>query len=202
MTQTITGLYDTYADAQAAVGDLEAAGIPHDHISIVASDAAGEHAARREGDAVGDDAGKGAGFGAALGGAGGLLAGLGFLAIPGLGPVVAAGWLAATAVGAVGGAVIGGAAGGIVGALTKEGVPEDEAHVYAEGVRRGGTLVSARVDDAQADAARGILSDERTVDVRARGDQYRGEGWSGFDESAPVYTPEEALAERDRYGRG
>ena len=79
-----------------------------------------------------------------MGGTAGLPAGLGLLAIPGLGPVVAAGWLAATAVGAAAGA----ATGGIVGALTEAGVSEEEAHSYAEGVRRGGTLVSARVADS------------------------------------------------------
>jgi hypothetical protein len=64
-------------------------------------------------------------------------------AIPGLGPVVAAGWLTATAVGAAAGA----ATGGIVGALTEAGVSKDDASLYAEGVRRGGTLVSARVPE-------------------------------------------------------
>ena len=65
-----------------------------------------------------EDAATGAGIGAVVGGAGGLLTGLGIMAIPGVGPVVVAGWLAATAVGAVAGAVAGGAAGGIIGALT------------------------------------------------------------------------------------
>jgi hypothetical protein len=68
-----------------------------------------------------------------------LLAGLGLLAIPGLGPVVAAGWLASTALGAV----AGGAAGGLIGALTAAGVSQEDAHVSAEGIRRGGTLVTA-----------------------------------------------------------
>jgi hypothetical protein len=67
------------------------------------------------------------------------------MAIPGVGPVVAAGWLAATTLGAVTGAVACGAAGGLIGALTDSGVPEEHAHVYAEGVRRGGTLVTARL---------------------------------------------------------
>jgi hypothetical protein len=84
-----------------------------------------------------EGAGKGAGIGAGLGGAAGLLAGLGLLAIPGLGPVFAAGWLAATAVGAAAGA----ATGGLVGALTEAGVSKEDAPLYAEGVRRGGTLV-------------------------------------------------------------
>jgi hypothetical protein len=66
----------------------------------------------------------------AVGGAVGLLAGLGLLAIPGIGPVVAAGWLVSTAAGAA----AGGATGGLIGALTQAGVSEEDAHVYAEGV--------------------------------------------------------------------
>ena len=73
----------------------------------------------------------------------GLLAGLGMLAISGLGPVVAAGWLVSTAALAV----TGGAAGGLIGSLTQHGVDEDEDNAYAEGVRRGGTLVTARVPE-------------------------------------------------------
>ena len=98
----------------------------------------------------------GAGIGAAVGGIGGLLAGLGLIAIPGIGPVVAAGWLAATAAGAAGGALVGAAAGGLVGALTQAGVPENDAHVYAEGIRRGGTLVTAKVDEPLVPTARNI----------------------------------------------
>src|SRR6201992_4217524 len=145
MTQTLTGLFDRYDDARRAVQDLEAAGVAHRDISLVANDVRGAH--RDELDPATQDAGAGASIGAAVGGLGGLLAGLGLLAIPGIGPVVAAGWLAATAAGAAGGAVIGGIAGGLVGALTHAGVPEADAHVYAEGVRRGGTLVTARVAD-------------------------------------------------------
>ena len=148
--QTVTGLFDDYTDAQAAVRELETMGVPHSDISIVASNAKGDHdhlGAARANEA-GEDAGKGAGIGATVGGLGGLLAGLGLLAIPGLGPVVAAGWLASTLVGAGVGAVVGGAAGGLVGALTHAGVSEDDANAYAEGVpprrharhRQGGRL--------------------------------------------------------------
>ena len=86
----------------------------------------------------------GAGIGATAGGVVGLLAGLGLLAIPGVGPVVAAGWLVATAAGAA----VGGTAGGIIGALTQAGTSQEDAYLYAEGVRCGSTLVSARVADA------------------------------------------------------
>ena len=121
------------------------------------------------------------------------------MAIPGLGPVVAAGWLASTLVGAVGGAVVGGAAGGLVGALTKAGVPEEDAHVYAEGVRRGGTLVTARVSEDLAPEARRILNTERAVDLAGRRTAYQEQGWTAFDEAAPVFTPDEVAAERSRY---
>jgi hypothetical protein len=132
LSQTITGLFDRYEDAKLAVTELETAGVPHQDISIVANDKHEEHAnAGDKANAAGEDAGKGAGMGAAVGGVGGLLAGIGLLAIPGLGPVVAAGWLVSTAVGALGGAAIGAAAGGLVGALTHAGVPEHDAHVYA-----------------------------------------------------------------------
>jgi hypothetical protein len=79
------------------------------------------------------------------------------MTIPGVGPVAAAGWLVASAAGAAGGAAVGGAAGGLVGTLKSAGVPERDANIYAEGVSRGGTLVAARVADAQAPSAREIL---------------------------------------------
>ncbi|MEO9341065.1 general stress protein [Mesorhizobium sp. SB112] len=197
---TITGLFDNYSDAEAAVSELRSAGLREDDISIVSSNADGYHG---DGESnAGSAAGTGAGIGAALGGAGGLLAGLGMIAIPGVGPVVAAGWLAATAAGAVAGAVAGGAAGGLVGALTDSGVPEEDAHVYAEGVRRGGTLVTARVaDDSELEpVAQSILRGSNQVDVASRRSVYAAEGWSSFDETADPYSPEEIEKERARYG--
>jgi hypothetical protein len=204
MTQTITGLFDHYEDARRAVQDLEAAGVAHRDISIVGHDKRAPGAVDRVGDVAdpaAEDAGKGAGIGAAVGGVGGLLAGLGLLAIPGIGPVVAAGWLAATAAGAVGGGLIGAATGGLVGALTHAGVPADDAHVYAEGVRRGGTLVTAKVDTPLVSAARTILGDERTVDVTERRTAYAAQGWSTFDDTAPAYTDADIAAERARNTR-
>ncbi len=198
MTQIVTALYDTYDAAVSAVNDLEAFGIPHGDISIVSNNVDHRYDKDHPTNAAAD-AGTGAGIGAAVGGVGGLLTGLGLLAIPGVGPVVAGGWLVATAVGAAGGAVVGGAAGGIVGSLTRAGVPDHDANFYAEGVRRGGTLVTARVDDARAPVAREILQRYKWVDPTVRGAVYRESGWTSFDESAPPYTPEQVAAERDRY---
>jgi hypothetical protein len=201
MTQTVTALYDTYDAAVSAVNDLEASGIPHADISLVSNNVDHRYDKDHPTNAAAD-AGTGAGIGAAVGGVGGLLTGLGLLAIPGVGPVVAAGWLVATAVGAAGGAVVGGAAGGIVGSLTGAGVPEHDANFYAEGVRRGGTLVTARIDDARAPVAREILQHHKWVDPTVRGAVYRETGWTSFDESAPPYTPEQVAAERNRYMGG
>ncbi len=118
----------------------------------------------------------------------GLLAGIGSLAIPGVGPVVAAGWLIATLTGAGVGAVVGGGAGGLVGSLTHAGVPEDDAHVYAEGVRRGGSLVTVRVDEDRAAEAERILDSRTFIDPVARRAEYQQTGWKQFDETAPAVT--------------
>jgi hypothetical protein len=197
MTQTITGLFDQHDDARRAVKDLEAAGVAHRDISIVGHDQRTD-GAPAESEAA-QDAGTGAGIGATVGGIGGLLTGLGLLAIPGIGPVVAAGWLVATAAGAAGGALVGAAAGGLVGALTHAGVPESDAHVYAEGVRRGGTLVTAKVDEPLVSTAKTILTDERTVNLADRRKSYEAQGWSTFDDTAPAYSDSDIAAERARY---
>src|ERR1019366_8994371 len=120
----------------------------------------------------------------AVGGTAGLLAGLGLLAIPGVGPVVAAGWLVATAVGAVAGA----ATGGLIGGPNGAGVSESEAHVSAGGVRRGGSLVTARVSDADKSRLEAILDRHKAINVRERGQAYRSACWKTFDEKAPAYT--------------
>src|SRR6201999_3088644 len=196
MTQTITALFDRYEDASSAVRNLETMGIPGSDISIIANNSENWHRADEPSKAA-SDAGVGAGIGAVAGGGVGLLTGLGMMAIPGVGPVVAAGWLVATAVGAAVGGAAGGATGGIVGALTTSGVPENHAHVYAEGVRRGGTLVTARVADDRVAEANRVLEGSRRVDVETRGSAYRQTGWSRFDADAPVYTDEQVRRERD-----
>ncbi|MDC9835598.1 general stress protein [Rhizobium binxianense] len=199
--KTVTGLFDTYEDAKSAVGQLEAAGIASKEISIVSNTGDGR-TVEEQGSNAAEGAGTGAGIGALAGGAGGLLTGLGMIAIPGVGPVVAAGWLVATLAGATAGAVVGGAAGGVVGALVKSGVPEEDAHVYAEGVRRGGSLVTARVEDDKAMVAKAILDRSESVDVAERRASYAKNGWERFDDTLDPYTPAEVDAERGRYSTG
>jgi hypothetical protein len=197
--RTITALFDTYDHAASAVRALKDAGISSADISIVANNIEGE--IRHEDDMGAEEgAAAGAGVGAVAGGGAGLLAGLGTIAIPGIGPVIAGGWLLATAVGALAGAAVGGAAGGLLGALANAGVPEEEAHVYAEGIRRGGTLVSVRAEDSRADAAGAILRNSAGVDLDRRRSDYLAEGWQGFDEDAPAYSQDQIRDYRTAYG--
>jgi hypothetical protein len=184
--RTVTGLFDTYAHAGDAVHALKEAGIKSADISLIAN----SPAEIEEVDAIGDGATTGAELGAVFGGAGGLLAGLGLLALPGLGPVVASGWLFATAMGAVAGAGVGAATGGVIGALTGAGVPESDAHVYAEGIKRGGALVTARVDEARADLAASILRNANGIDIADRRKRYEEEGWTRFEEDVPATARE------------
>ena len=153
----ISAVFDTQAEAQRAVTDLRANGVEDSAISLIAQNGDGKNTTTDgAGEAVTDVVGK-----TALGAGVGTLLGIAALAIPGVGPLVAAGAIAAAAVpgAAVTGAVIGAAAGGLAGLLTDHGVDADDAAYYEERVNNGGTFVS--VDASQsgltADAARDIL---------------------------------------------
>ena len=191
--RTIAHMYDRYEDAKKVVSELETAGVPHDDISLVAhadkqdqpgatSTAPIDATDTRTGEThTGTGAGTGATLGTVVGGGLGLLAGIGSLAIPGVGPVIAAGWLVATLTGAG----IGAAGGGLVGSLTGAGVSREEADVYAEGVRGGGSLVTARVDEAQADRVEEVMGRYNPVDWQQRRASY-GSDWKGFDPDGRV----------------
>jgi hypothetical protein len=203
MTTTVSRLYNNYGDARAAVRRLEAAGVPHNDISIIASNADNWYDNGKDTypdrDLDGKDdraegARTGAGVGAAAGGAAGLLAGLGLMAIPGVGPVVAAGWLVSTLAGAAAGA----ATGGAIGALSQAGVSDDDAPVYAEAIRRGGAAVSARVPDADSARLQAMM-DQSAVRISDRAAAYRKSGWTTFDPAAPPYTKEQIIKERSMY---
>ncbi len=190
MTVTITHVYDDYGSAENVVRELERAGFTRDQISVVGRKPADESGAENaEGAATGATLGGVAGAGA------GLLASLGLIAIPGIGPLVAAGVLATTLAGAATGAV----AGGILGALVDYGVSKEEAPVYAESIRRGGTLVSVRAEDTRADDAELIMQRHEPVDIEERGRAYHEQGWQSYDPNAPFYTEKERQEERDRY---
>ena len=184
-THTLTAMYDRYEDAADAVTKLEAAGVAHGDISLVSNKA------DRDGEVGGDTAhhaatgaGTGASLGTLLGGGAGLLAGLGLMAIPGVGPVVAAGWLVATLTGAG----IGAAVGGLAGSLTGAGISEPDAQAYTEGVRRGGTLLTVRADEAQAVRVGAILEEHGAVDLDEQQQGWQREGWSGGSSAGSADT--------------
>jgi hypothetical protein len=206
MTKTLTRVYDDYTAAEQAVRELKAAGLGDSHIGIVASNADGwhkpggsdidpAHDKDRDGkDDRAEGAATGGGMGAIVGGAAGVAAGLGMIAIPGIGPVVAAGWLAALAAGAVGGGV----AGGLIGALVESGTSKENAELYAEAVRRGGAIVTAKVSDDDEPRYAAIM-DRRAIDVTARENAWRSSGWNGYDPNAPAYDSEQVRREREAY---
>ncbi len=181
MSVTITRLFEEREDALAAGRDIGALGVHKDDISYLAS-SEDHHDGRDSGGddhSIADTAAGGATTGAVVGGGAGVLAGLGLLAIPGLGPIVAAGWLAALAAGAAGGAAAGGVLGGLLGALEKAGVPKNEADVYAEGVRRGSMLLSVRVPDELAAEVANIMRRHNALDATMAGTRLRERGWTG-----------------------
>jgi uncharacterized protein (TIGR02271 family) len=151
---------------------------------------AGERVAGAAGGAV-----KGAGEGALIGGATGLAASLAMMLVPGIGPVLAIGPLAAT----LGGATLGAMGGGVIGGLTGMGVPDTDAGYYAEGVRRGGTLVAVSAPDDRANEAVAILNRHGAVDVERRGAAYRQAGFTGYSPDAQPYTRQQITEERSRY---
>ncbi|WP_244408634.1 hypothetical protein [Roseomonas fluvialis] len=169
-------MFDSPAAASAALQDLEADGFTESEVSLVR---AGDDSAAADKD--GSAAATGATIGTVAGGGAGLLAGLGALAIPGVGPIVAAGWLVAALTGA--GALA--AAGGLIGALIDSGVERPEADALAEGVRRGGTVITVRADERRVVDAERILARHAPIDTALRADEWRGDGWVAGAQSDP-----------------
>lgn len=159
----VFGIYATPATAEAAVDHLLAKGFTNPAISVLLPDdestrafAHEKHTKAPEGTATGVTTG------GVVGGTLGLLAGIGALAIPGVGPLIAAGPIMAT----LAGVGVGGAVGGIVGALVGMGIPEFEAKRYEGAVKDGGTLLSVHCDTSeQVSAAKDALRDTGARDI-------------------------------------
>ena len=153
--------------ALAIVDRLKAAGFSGNDVSVLLPDTVGtkdfaheHHTKAPEGATVG------AGSGAILGGALGWLAGIGALAIPGVGPFIAAGPIMA----ALGGAAIGGTVGGLTGALVGMGIPEYEAKMYEGKIRKGNILIAAHSDDSKRlDVAKDIFKNSEAEDIGTSG---------------------------------
>ncbi|MDZ4770653.1 MAG: general stress protein [Chloroflexota bacterium] len=182
MTKVISALYGDFAQAQRAVDALASAGFDRDVISMVAHDASRAHDHNGDTVVANEDDVK-SGEGATFGVVAGALIGLGALLIPGIGPVIAGGPLIAALIGGGIGAVAGGITGGVTASLVKIGVDEETADYYAEGIKRGGTLVTVSADDAMAQRAADTLDEYNPVDRDERETEWRAAGWTRFGDA-------------------
>jgi len=164
---TVVGVFTDQSDAQDALNELKSAGFTPDQVSVVAKDTRETKTMVEGSDLEGaETSGMGAGalLGGLTGGIAGWLVGIGALAIPGIGPIVAAGALATT----LGGAAVGAVAGGLIGALVDAGIPEEDARAYETHVREGRILITAQATTAaQAQSARDAFDRFGGADVRA-----------------------------------
>jgi hypothetical protein len=203
MMVTICRLYNSYVDANLVIVTLETAGVLPSETSAISNNSdAWYRPAKTTGiepvqkDRASSEAGgkiEGAAVGATAATATSLIT---MLAIPGIGAVVGVGWLAAI----LGSMAVGGVAGGLLGALTNAGISEQDAQVFVEGVRRGGTLVTTRVPRADVPRIETIMN-RGAVKLEERCDLYRKSGWQSFNPNAVPYSADQVRGERSLHAR-
>jgi hypothetical protein len=164
----VFGIYSSLPSADSATDALVRAGFPPSDISALLPDNLGaKEIGTEKATKAPEGATTGAGSGAVLGGALGLLAGMGALAIPGVGPLIAAGPILAT----LAGVGVGGAVGGLTGALIGLGIPEYEAKRYEGRMQKGGVLLSVHCDTSdQIKRAKEIMKNTGAEDISSTGE--------------------------------
>lgn len=185
MAQTIIALFESHTAAYSAVQDLIDHGFERTTIGVMAHDntSSGGTVTTRVATPGGPSGvAQGAGLGAALGGLGGLIVGLTALSVPGVGPVLVGGLLAA----ALTGAGVGAVTGGMVGALTEVGVPKEHVHYYSERLGRGGVLVVVAPTDEMAKLAMTLLSHHQPLDLHTQAAEWQQAGDSRMDRHEEV----------------
>jgi outer membrane lipoprotein SlyB len=179
MAKTVIGVLQNAEQARQAVDELLQSGFEQQAVGVISADFAREAQAAIQGGSTGT----------AIGALAGLLLGAVTLAVPGIGPVLAAGH----AVALIGTTTLGALAGGIVGALVKKGIPEEQANFFAEGLRRGGALVTVLAKtDQDASRALEILKRHGAEKIDERIVQWRGLGWRGSLAAATRKAPKKA----------
>jgi uncharacterized membrane protein len=163
MSQTsVFGIVKSYSQAEQLVEELQAEGFPASEISVLLPDSEGRHdIGHVKATKAPEGATTGATAGGVTGGVLGLLAGIGALAIPGIGPFIAAGPLMA----ALSGAAIGAGTGGLVGGLVGMGIPEIEARRYQDKLKRGNYLIAVAADGDEKDRAKEIFKNVGAEDI-------------------------------------
>jgi hypothetical protein len=175
----VFGIYGTYAGAENAINALTRDGFPISDISVLVPETLGTRdMGTQKATKAPEGTAAGAGSGAVLGGALGLLAGIGALAIPGVGPLIAAGPIMAT----LAGVGVGGAVGGVAGGLIGLGIPEFEAKRYEGRLKKGGILLSVHCDTSEEiKQAKQILNNTGAEDVSSTGESSSDDSKPGRD---------------------
>jgi hypothetical protein len=201
----VFGIYSTPGLAEAAVNHLIAKGFANANISVLLPDDETTRAfAHEKNTKAPEGTTTGVTTGGVIGGTLGLLAGIGVLAVPGVGPLIAAGPIMAS----LAGLGIGVAVGGIVGALVGMGIPEYEAKRYEGAVKDGGTLLSVHCDTSdQIDVAKAALKETGARDIASTSEASSNDTSGGRDTfgnisggepiSRPTLTHNSTLADRD-----
>ena len=164
----VYGIYQSVSQAERAVDDLRLAGFSNDDISVLLPDMqSSKNFAHEKNTKAPEGTAAGVTAGGAIGGTLGLLAGIGALAIPGVGPLIAAGPI----MGALAGLGVGGAVGGLVGALVGMGIPEYEAKRFEGRIKDGGILLSVHCDTSeQITKAKEMLKHTGAQDISSSGE--------------------------------
>jgi hypothetical protein len=191
---TVVGLFDDFGMAQKVVDDLVKRGFHRDEISLVANANASEYARyfHPDGEAAASDherpltASEGAGVGATVGAVTGIVVGLASFVIPGIGPVIGAGPLIAGLTGGAVGVLAGAATGGVAAGLIEAGVPHEEAALYEESIRRGGTLVAVQSPETAVGTVQNVMRDFHAVNVIQRQAEWQTDGDGDAAVSYPV----------------
>jgi hypothetical protein len=191
-TSTVIGLFESRAAAEKAVGALMSKNYSRESISIVAGDPRTGAVDIPNLSPVDSPGSVDAGTGAAMGGLAGFVGGIIALAIPGIGPILAAGPLAA----GIMGAGFGAAAGGLIGSLKEHGVPENDAAQISEALRRGRVLITAHTSRERADDAAEIMDDNGALDT----EETEAPAYTGSETPIRPLTPEAVEAARLKPG--
>jgi hypothetical protein len=202
-TSTVIALFESRTAAERAIDGLLAAGFSRDQLSVITGDTrATDNSTPDLGPIPSVGSGVDAGTGAAVGGLAGFIGGIIALAIPGIGPALAVGPLAA----GIMGAGIGAATGGLAGVLKGHGVPESHAERMTEAIRRGRVLISAHVPHERVDAAAAVLEDHGAIDVDEPDERLDATATSSTTSTGetrfPPLSPEAVEAARLKPGEG
>jgi hypothetical protein len=175
--KTVVGMFESGKDVNDAISELMKQGFTKPEISVLAR----KEVIKETGVDVVTGAEVGAITGGVTGGVVGLLLGLSVIAIPGVGWVVAGAefltWIGATLLGAAAGAL----GGGLIGSLTALGLPEHEAHVFAEGIKRGNVLLAVRTVDERSQLASDVMRQYNGLDVGAQRLKLETTGWVAME---------------------